>query len=183
VSNCTPSSTALAPRTGPEARRRYCHPGMDLRSTYVPPAFVFLLKPGELPQFVSSHLPHLSPTSAASFPAFKSTSTSMAATTPTCGWVDLPKCNKRCWFAHLPRRNTSEITSLLWMTLVLTSKSAVTSPSTLWFGKFAPCFILIGRVVQRSTLRGSCSAGSLVTTPRSAQRLPRPWTKTTTSLR
>lgn len=19
-----------------------------------------------------------------------------------CGWVDLPKCQKRCWFAHLP---------------------------------------------------------------------------------
>ena len=26
----------------------------------------------------------------------------MAATTLTCGWVDLPKCKKRCWFAHLP---------------------------------------------------------------------------------
>ena len=26
----------------------------------------------------------------------------MAAMTPTCGWVVLPKCQKRCWFAHLP---------------------------------------------------------------------------------
>ena len=26
----------------------------------------------------------------------------MAATTPRCGWVELPKCQKRCWFAHLP---------------------------------------------------------------------------------
>ncbi|KAF9780553.1 hypothetical protein BJ322DRAFT_1083725 [Thelephora terrestris] len=24
------------------------------------------------------------------------------ASTRTCGWVDLPKCGKRCWFAHLP---------------------------------------------------------------------------------
>lgn len=22
---------------------------------------------------------------------------------PNCGWVDLPKCRKRCWFAQLPR--------------------------------------------------------------------------------
>ena len=21
---------------------------------------------------------------------------------PECGWVDLPKCRKRCWFAQLP---------------------------------------------------------------------------------
>ena len=26
----------------------------------------------------------------------------MAATTLTCGWVDLQKCKRRCWFAHLP---------------------------------------------------------------------------------
>ena len=33
---------------------------------------------------------------------FRSTPKPMATTTPACGWVDLPKCKKRCWFAHLP---------------------------------------------------------------------------------
>jgi len=40
----------------------------------------------------------------------------MAATTPRCGWVDLPKHHKRCWFAHLlaPGYLNSEASSPLY---------------------------------------------------------------------
>ena len=65
---------------------------------------VFLHKPGErlhsFPQIAGSLPP--SQTSVTSSPAFRSTPRSMAAATLTCGWVDLPKCKRRCWFAHLP---------------------------------------------------------------------------------
>ncbi|KAF9647608.1 hypothetical protein BDM02DRAFT_3261600 [Thelephora ganbajun] len=40
--------------------------------------------------------------SLASLPAFRSTPRPMAAMTLRCGWVDLPKSQKRCWFARLP---------------------------------------------------------------------------------
>jgi len=37
-----------------------------------------------------------------SFLTFRGTIGSMATTTPSCGWVMLSKCNKKCWFADTP---------------------------------------------------------------------------------
>ena len=61
-----------------------------------------------------AHVSHL-PTSAlirlATYPAplsyspliLRGTAGPMATTTPSCGWVMLSKCNKKCWFADTPR--------------------------------------------------------------------------------
>ena len=62
---------------------------------------LFLHKPGELAQ-VSPHPTSSVPNFSRSPPRTQNRPRSMATTTPTCGWVDLPKCKKRCWFAHLP---------------------------------------------------------------------------------